>query len=343
VRALPVGGVGCAIASTWLVLCLPALGARLGLPALVAPDVVRAQDAAPQATFKSGIELVNLGVAVIDKMGGAVNDLRLEDFEVTEAGRKQEIRYFVRGDTIEAGERPPLHIGLVFDTSGSMAADMDLARSAAIKFLNRLPRAEDMTIVDFDTEVRIATYGQSDFSRLVSRLRGRKPDGWTALFDAVGVYLGGAMNQTGQKVLVIYTDGGDTRSSMTYADLISTLKACDVTVYTIGFLENQSHASRTEQRLHLQQMADVTGGQAYFPQSIKEVDKIYDRVVTELDNRYLLGYVSTDVRADGGWRPVEVRLRRPDLRGVKIRARKGYYAPYKAEATPAARKDGRSQ
>jgi Ca-activated chloride channel homolog len=328
VRALPVGGVGCAIAATGVVLCLHAIGAPSPIPGAHVPDVLAAQAPATQSTFRSGIELVNLGVAVLDKLGSAVSDLRLEDFEVTEAGRRQEIRYFVRGDSVETGERPPLHVGLVFDTSGSMAADMELARSAAIKFLNRLPRAEDMTIVDFDTEVRIATYGQSEFSRLVSRLRGRKPDGWTALFDAVGVFLGGAMNQTGQKVLVVYTDGGDTRSTMTYADLISTLKACDVTVYAIGFLENQSHSTRTEQRLHLQQMADVTGGQAYFPQSIKEVDKIYDRVVTELDNRYLLGYVSTDPRTDGSWRPVEVRLKRPDLRGVKIRARKGYYAPY---------------
>ena len=301
-------------------------------------SILAAQSAAPQTTFRSGIELVNLGVSVLDKLGGAVSDLRLEDFEVTEAGRRQEIRYFVRGEAVETGERPPLHVGLVFDTSGSMAADMDLARSAAIKFLNRLPRAEDMTIVDFDTEVRIATYNQSDFSRLVSRLRGRKPDGWTALFDAIGVYLGGAMNQAGQKVLIIYTDGGDTRSSMTYADLISTLKACDVTVYAIGFLENQSHSSRNEQRLHLQQMADVTGGQAYFPQSIKEVDKIYDRVVAELDNRYLLGYVSSDPKTDGSWRPVEVKLKRPDLRNVKIRARKGYYAPYKDDGRPAAKK-----
>jgi Ca-activated chloride channel family protein len=291
-----------------------------------------------QPTFRSGIELINLGVAVLDKMGVAVTDLKPEDFVVTEAGRRQEIQYFVRGDAVESTERPPLHVGLVFDTSGSMAADIDLARSAAIKFLNRLPRAEDMTIVDFDTEVRIATYAQSDFSRLVSRLRGRKPDGWTALFDAIGTYLGGAIDQQGQKVLIVYTDGGDTRSAMTYADLISTLKACDVTVYAIGFLENQSHASRTEQRLHLQQMADVTGGQAWFPQSIKEIEKIYDRVVTELESRYLLGYVSSDPRTDGTWRPVEVRLKRPDLKGVKIRVRKGYYAPYKATGPSAARR-----
>ena len=64
-------------------------------------------------------------------------------------------------------------------------------------------------------------------------------------------------------------------------------------------------------------MADVTGGQAYFPQSMKEVEKIYDRIVTELESRYLLGYVSSDPRTDGGWRPVEVRLTRADLKGSR--------------------------
>ena len=143
-----------------------------------------------------------------------------------------------------------------------MAADMELARSAAIRFLNRLPRAEDITIVDFDTEVRIATYTQTDFTRLVARLRGRKPDGWTALWDAVGVYLGGSQDQAGQKVLIVFTDGGDTRSSLTYVDLLNALKASDVSVYAIGFLEHQPSSVRTQQRLQLAQLADLTGGQA---------------------------------------------------------------------------------
>jgi Ca-activated chloride channel homolog len=282
---------------------------------------------AAQSVFKSGIELVNLGVAVMDRAGTAVDHLTLADFEIYEGGRKQDIRYFARGDE-SAGERPPLHIGLVFDTSGSMAADIDLARGAAIKFLNRLPRAEDITVVDFDTEVRIATYAQSDFTRLVARLRGRKPDGWTALFDAVGVYLGGSLEQTGQKVLIVFTDGGDTRSALTYSDLLTTVKASDVSIYAIGFLEHQSQSTRTQQRLQLSQLADVTGGQAYFPGTIAEVEKIYDRIVEEIDSRYLLGYVSSNTTADGRWRPVEIRLTRADLKQAKIRTRKGYYAPY---------------
>ena len=282
-----------------------------------------------QQVFKSGVDVVHLGVAVVDKAGSAVSTLTQDDFVVYEGGKKQDLKYFVRGDAAE-GDAPPLHVGLVFDTSGSMAADMELARSAAIKFLNRLPRAEDMTIVDFDTEVRIATYGQSEFTRLVSRLRGRKPDGWTALWDAMGTYLEHSQDQTGQKVLIVFTDGGDTRSAMTYADLLTAIKATDVSVYAIGFLENQPPSVRTGQRLQLAQLADVTGGQAFFPMSMKEVDGMYDKIVAEIDSRYLLGYVSTDARTDGAWRPVEVRLTKGDPTKTRIRTRKGYFAPYVA-------------
>lgn len=310
---------------------LPLLAApALGLTAVVFTAGLAAIPQQP--AFRSGIDVVNLGVAVIDKGGAAVSGLTQDDFAVFEEGKKQELRYFAadgaKGDVGADGERPPLHIGLVFDTSGSMAADMELARSAAIKFLNRLPRAEDMTVVDFDTEVRIATYTQNDFTRLVARLRGRKPDGWTALWDAVGIYLGGSQEQTGQKVLIVFTDGGDTRSALTYVDLLNALKASDVSVYAIGFLENQPSSMRTQQRLQLAQLADLTGGQAFFPASMKEVDSMYDRIVAEIDSRYLLGYVSSDRRTNGAWRSVEVRLTRPDLRQAKIRTRKGYFAPY---------------
>ncbi|HEY8551070.1 MAG TPA: VWA domain-containing protein [Vicinamibacterales bacterium] len=300
---------------------------RLPIACALAAVAFLPAESSAQTVFRSGIDLVNLGVAVMDREGRAVENLTIADFEVIENGRKQEIRYFARADD-ESVERPPLHIGLVFDTSGSMTYDIDLARSAAIQFLNRLQRAEDITVVDFDTEVRIATYGQDDFTRLVSRLRGRKPEGWTALYDAVGVYLGSAFELQGQKVLIIFTDGGDTRSAMTYSDLLNTVKASDVTVYAIGLLQNQSHSLRTQQRLQLAQLADVSGGEAYFPSSLKEVEKIYDRIVQEIDTRYLLGYVSTDTRHDGRWRPLQVRLTRPELKEVRVRTRKGYFAPY---------------
>ena len=138
--------------------------------------------AAQQPTFRTGIDLVNFGVTITDKRGNFVTDLNPEDFEIIEEGQKQTLNVFARGDQAEGIE---MHVGLLFDTSGSMSEDLKLARSAAIKFLNMLPDAKDMTLVDFDTEVRVAKYGQADFPRLVERIRNRKPDGWTALPGSV--------------------------------------------------------------------------------------------------------------------------------------------------------------
>jgi Ca-activated chloride channel homolog len=303
---------------------------KLGVAAPFVAMVCLAAAGVTAQTFRTGVDVVNVSLAIMDKQGTAVDGLEVTDFEIYENGKKQEIRYFARGNA-EKGAQPPLHVGLLFDTSGSMGEDIRMARSAAIKFLNRLLHAEDMTIVDFDTEVRTMRYSQDEFPRLVERLRSRKPDGWTALYDALGTYLTASLDQLGQKVLVLYTDGGDTRSAMSFNDLLTSLKAADVTVYAIGFLEHQG-SGRNMQRMQLQQIADATGGQAFFPLSLKEIDKVYDRVVAELEGRYVLGYVSTNNKMDGTWRPVDVKLLK-ELKNVKIRTRKGYFAPYREPAS----------
>ena len=279
-----------------------------------------------QPTFRSETELVNLGVTVVDKRGNFISDLAQEDFEIVEDGRKQSIRLFARGD---ADTAPELHVGLLLDTSGSMGEDIGLARSAAVKFLNTLSEARDMTLVDFDTEVRVAKYGQQDFPRMVERIRSRKPEGYTAMYDALGVYLDGASEDDGRTILVLFTDGGDTRSTMTFNDALTLLRASDVTVYTIGFLEHQSGSVRFDQRTRLSQIADETGGQAFFPLSMKEITDAYDRILAQIRAQYSLGYLSTNTAQDGRWRKVEIRVRRPDLKDTRIRSRKGYFAPFK--------------
>jgi Ca-activated chloride channel family protein len=218
-----------------------------------------------------------------------------------------------------------MHLGLMLDASGSMQNDMKLAQSAAIKFLNMLPAAEDITLVDFDTQVRITRYPQRDFVRLVERIRQRKPQGWTALYDALGTYLDGAGEQDGRKVMVMYTDGGDTRSALTFGDTMDLLKASQITVYAIGLVEHTGSA-RTQLQMTLRQIAETTGGQAFFPSAMKDVESAYDKVLAEINGQYHLGYVSTNATTDGAWRKVEIKLKRSDLRA---RARKGYYGPYK--------------
>ncbi len=277
--------------------------------------------------FKSGVDLVNLGVTVTDRKGGLVTDLTADDFEVLEDGHRQTIRYFAPGGP--GAGRPEMHVGVLIDVSESMGEDIGFTKTAAIKFLNTLLDAVDITLVDFDTEVRVTRYTQDDFPRLVERLRMQKTSGNTALYDAIGVYLDGAAGQTGRKVMLVYTDGGDTQSAMTFGNLMDLLKASDVTVYAIGELDHLPGGARNEQRMILQQIADATGGRAFFPVSVKDLDQMYANVVDEIHAQYTIGYLSSNDRPDGTWRKVEIKVVRKDGRDCRVRTRKGYFAPYR--------------
>ena len=279
-----------------------------------------------QQVFRSSIDLVHFGVVVTDKEGSPVLGLTPDDFEIVEEGKPQTIKFFAGGDPETA---PPLHLGFMIDNSGSMVQDIRDVRTAAIKFLNTVDNLIDVTLTDFDTEVRVARFGLDDFPRLIERIRARKPDGYTALYDAIGVYLNGAFNQTGDKILVLYTDGGDTRSTINQGELYDLLKASDVTVYSIGYMKHQG-SGRMDQQQILTRIATLTGGQAFFPNALKDLDAMYDKILREIAGRYSLGYVSTNTEMDGAWRDVRIRLAdRRELKDAKLRTRSGYYAPYK--------------
>jgi Ca-activated chloride channel homolog len=105
------------------------------------------------------------------------------------------------------------------------------------------------------------------------------------------------------------------------------VKASDVAIYPIGFLQ-ATGSQAMHLRLRLQQIATLSGGQAFFPGSLKELEAMYDKVIDDINARYTLGYASDDLTADGAWRRVQVRVTRPDLPGARIRTRPGYFAPY---------------
>ena len=276
--------------------------------------------------FRSRVDLVNVGATVTDRKGNLVADLTVDDFEVYEDGRKQTLQYFAAGDGETA---PAMHLGLMLDVSGSMEEDLSFSKTASIKFLNMLTDAVDITVVDFDTEVRAARYSQNEFARLIERIRRKKASGMTALYDAIGLYLDGASGQDGRKIMLVYTDGGDTQSAIRFHELMDLLKASDVTIYPIGSLEHQPSSTRNQQRMLLQQMADVTGGQAFFPTAVKELDAVYEKVIAQIRAQYTVGYLSTNDKSDGAWRKVEIKMVRKDGRDLRVRSRKGYFAAFK--------------
>jgi Ca-activated chloride channel homolog len=283
--------------------------------------------------FRTTVDLVNMGVTVIDRKGQLISELKADDFEIYEDGRPQAIRYFAAGEKSDQ-PGPEMHLGLVLDVSESMGDELQFTRTAAIKFLNTLLDAVDVTVVDFDTEVRTARFSQAEFARLIERIRRQKTTGMTALYDAIGVYLDGAARQEGRKIMVLYTDGWDTRSSMRLSELLDLLKASDVTVYVVGAISHQSGMSRDQARTVLNTIAETTGGQAFYPTSTKDLDLMYEKVVGEIRAQYTIGYVSNNDQADGAWRRVEVKLAAKDRKDLRIRSRKGYFAPLRGPSKP---------
>jgi len=281
--------------------------------------------AAAQFSFKTNVDVAGFAVTVVDKAGETVADLKADDFDVREDGVPQSVTYFATG----SGEEPvPLHIGLLFDTSESMDRDLAFSRNAAIKFLKTFAKAVDFSVVEFADDVRAARFSQAEFPRLVERIRSSKAKGRTSLYDAVTVFLGSAYDQTGRKVLVIFTDGDDTSSSRRWDETVRLLRASDVIVYPMGFLSNRGSA-RMGLQLKLLEIARLTGGRAAFPGTMKDLDPMYASIAAEIQGQYLLGYVPTNSKRDGKWRKVEIKLKRSPSERTQIRTREGYFAPVK--------------
>ena len=293
--------------------------------ALVALVVLCTVSAWAQFSYKTGVEVAGFTVTVVNRLGETVDGLEAADFDVREDGVAQSITYFTRG---EAEDAVPLHIGLMFDTSESMEKDLMFSRNAAIKFLKTFSKAVDFTLVEFADDVRAARFSQSEFPRLVERIRSSRAKGRTSLYDAATVYLSSAFDQTGRKVLVIFTDGDDTSSSRRWDETARLLRASDVTVYPVGFLANRG-APRLTLQSKLMEIARLTGGRAMFPGTMKELDPMYASIASEIQGQYVVGYVPTNTARDGKWRKVDIRLKRPQSDRIQLRAREGYFAPVK--------------
>ena len=281
--------------------------------------------ASAQFSYKTGIDVAGFTVTVVTRAGETVPGLQRDDFDVREDGVLQSVSYFTAGGGEDA---VPLHIGMLFDTSESMDKDLAFSRNAAIRFLKTFSKAVDFTLVEFSDDVRAARFSQSDFARLVERIRTGKAKGRTSLYDAVTVYLSSAFDQTGRKVLVIFTDGEDTSSSRRWDETVRLLRASDVTVYPIGFLSNRG-SPRLMLQSKLLEIARLTGGRAMFPGSMKELEPMYASIAAEIQGQYVLGYVPSNVARDGKWRKVEIKLKRPASERLQLRTREGYFAPVK--------------
>jgi len=284
--------------------------------------------AADQKTpvFRAGLDLVNVTVTVRDGKGGLVSDLTAEDFVVREDGRPQAVELFAPAALPEEREELALNLGMLFDTSESMRKDLKLSQESAIRFLDAIPRARDLLLIFFDRDIRISRYSSENQQGIFGRILETKGEGYTALHDAIAVYLSRVADTPGRKVLVVFTDGDDTTSRVPPQEVEKMVRSSDTVIYPVAFpgehRPNSAEALRA--RSFLYSLAELSGGRVFLPTASRELAAIYQSILDELGTQYVLGYVSDDPRHDGRFRRITVEVKRP---GLKLRHRPGYDAP----------------
>jgi Ca-activated chloride channel family protein len=230
--------------------------------------------------------------------------------------------------TFDIGEREDLalNLGLLFDTSESMRKDLRLSQESAIRFLESIPRARDLLLVFFDRDIRLSRYSSENQQGIFGRILETKGEGYTALYDAVAVYLSRVADTPGRKVLVVFTDGDDTTSQVPAGEVQRLVRSSDATIYPVAFPgeHRAGSADGLRARSFLNSLAHLSGGRVFQPTASRELARIYQSILDELGTQYVLGYVSDNPSRDGRFRRITVETRRP---GLKLRHRPGYDAP----------------
>jgi Ca-activated chloride channel homolog len=268
---------------------------------------------APANLGEVEVDLVELFATVLDGSGHPVRGLPASDFEVLEAGKPQKIARFEQVDNL------PLTLGVAIDTSFSMASSLHEAERAAAGFVHNLLEEKDRCFaLGFSSRPTLLLPPVDDPDAVAMSLEGLRAFGRTALYDAIITSLYYFRAERGQRALVLLTDGDDTFSSTSWEDALSYARASGVAIYPIGL--GLSEIKRGP-RSRLMELADATGGRAFFIDRAEELAGAYSRIEEELRSRYLIAYNSDRPADASGVRPIEVRVKR----GLRARVSRGAY------------------
>jgi len=278
--------------------------------------------------LKSNVDLVVLHVTVTDSAGQFVSGLQQGNFKVSEDKIDQKTSFFSRDDI-------PVTMGLVIDNSGSMREKRQQVNAAAMTFVKTSNPQDEAFVVNFNDEYYLDTDGdftsdQRNLNEALSRIDTR---GSTALYDAViGSLDHLKKGHKDKRVLLLVTDGDDDASRMSFEDTIKAAEKSNAAIYTIGVFSDDDRKNDKRMVRHskkvLEELAEATGGQAYFPDSLSDVTPICEHVASEIRNQYTLGYYPTNAAKDGTFRQVRVDVIPPEHMGkLVVRTRTGYYSP----------------
>lgn len=280
----------------------------------------------PGVHLRMDASLVLVPLQAMSPRGSSITDLLKENFRLYEDGVEQKVTYFSKEDA-------PISVGLVFDSSGSMANKIRESAEAAAAFFKTANAGDEFFLVEFGDRPKLLVPFTSDSDQIYKKIRRTKAFGRTSLIDAIHLALVQMKNaRNSRRAIVILSDGGDNRSRLTFGQIKSALLESNVQMYAMGIFDPDDSVKHTREEANgprlLDELAVQTGGRLYPVDRIHDLESVSATIGTALRNEYLLGYFSSNPSRDGKYRRVRVSLDvPPETPAPSVTYRHGYYAP----------------
>lgn len=301
----------------------PPANASPGSNASQAPASPSSQDSqseAGQFVFKKQVEEVILHAVVADQQNNLISNLTQNDFQIYEDGKLQLITSFHQ-------EHVPVALGILIDNSGSMQPKRPSVNQAALNLVHSSHPQDEIFVVNFGEEYYLDQDFTNDEAKLKAALERIETRGSTALYDAI-VASAAHMKQDAalqKRVLLVVTDGDDNASQESLEEVVQQLQQGDSSVvYVIALLNSNRRANATVRAL--QAISQNTGGAAYFPSDVQEVDSITRTIAAAIRSQYVIGYKSSSTATGHIYHRIQVDAYGPDRRTLRVRTRTGYYS-----------------
>jgi Ca-activated chloride channel family protein len=276
--------------------------------------------AIPSANLRVDTNLVLVPVTVNDELNHPVVGLEKDDFRIFDDAQERPIVSF-------SSEDEPIALGFIFDTSGSMKATIPEGRRAAAEFLKFSERDDEFFLVEFDSAPRLTIPLTGQTGQIRTEVMMTKTAGSTAMIDGVFLAIHEIKkSKRTKKALVLISDGGENHSRYTPAELKNLVKESDVMIYTVAAGGAYYADERFGQDL-MKQIAELTGAHMYYASSV-DLAEIAQKIGIELRNRYVIGYAPPEMKRDGRYHKIDLKVIAPrGLPRLKAHWRRGYYAP----------------
>lgn len=308
--------------------------ARLNRKYLTASLLVSLSVACLLAQFRADTRLVVLHASVTDKKGKLITNLNKDAFRVFENGQLQQVKVFRREDV-------PISLGIIIDDSGSMSSKRSRVEAAALAMVRASNPQDEVFIVNFNDDAYLDVPFTNDVHKMEQGLARIDSRGGTAMRDAVNMSLDYVKTQAkkDKKVLMVITDGNDNASNVSLERVVARSNQGDTLVYAIGLFTDEERREAAKARRALNELTSATGGLAFYPKDVNEVQALAVEIAHDIRNQYTIAYSPNIQALDGSYRQIKVTVEGPGK--PVVRTRSGYYAtpdsetPKRASAAPA--------